>query len=306
MDIEKLLAFKHLSSTLHFGRTSQICNMTPSALTRTIQRIESEVGQKLFIRDNRSVSLTPAGKRFRVYAEETIKNWHSMKNDLTSDENILKGDISLFCSVTAVYGILPKLLKSFREKFPGVHINLQTGDAANALPKLQNGEADVTIAALPDRLPHQLKFIKIVETPLIFIAPAHYLEAVNYTDTSIDWKTTPMIMAEKGLGRRRLDNWFRERSIQPNIYAQVAGNEAIIAMVSLGCGIGVIPELVLKKSPLQDQVKTLEVKPDLTSFTVGVCTSQKNMLNPIIQAFWDIADYEVNTNETSDTGNRIS
>lgn len=273
--------------------------MTPSALTRTIQRIESEIGQKLFLRDNRSVSLTPAGKRFRVYAEETIKNWHSMKNDLTIDENILKGDISLFCSVTAAYGILPKLLKRFREQYPGIHINLQTGDAANALPKLQSGEADVTIAALPDRLPHQLKFIKVVETPLIFIAPAHYLEAVIYTETSIDWKTTPMIMAEKGLGRRRLDNWFREKSILPNIYAQVAGNEAIIAMVSLGCGIGVVPELVLEKSPLKDQVTTIEVKPDLTPFTVGVCTSQKNMLNPIIHVFWDLADYEVNNKNIS-------
>jgi len=279
--------------------------MTPSALTRTIQRIESEVGQKLFIRDNRSVSLTPAGKRFRVYAEEAIKNWHTLKNDLTSDENILKGDISLFCSVTAVYGILPKLLKSFREQYPGIHINLQTGDAANALPKLQNSEADVTIAALPDKLPHQLKFIKVVKTPLIFIAPAYYPETVNYTDKSIDWKTTPMIMAEKGLGRLRLDSWFRDRGIQPNIYAQVAGNEAIISMVSLGCGIGVVPELVLEKSPMQDQVTTIKVKPDLTPFTVAVCTSQKNMLNPIIHAFWDIADYEVNNNEISDSGNTI-
>ncbi|MCK5604294.1 HTH-type transcriptional activator IlvY, partial [Candidatus Pacearchaeota archaeon] len=154
--------------------------------------------------------------------------------------------------------------------------------------------ADVTIAALPDRLPPQLKFIKVVETPLIFIAPAHYLEMINYTNTTIDWKTTPMIMAEKGLGRRRLDSWFREKGIQPNIYAQVAGNEAIIAMVSLGCGIGVVPELVLEKSPMQDQVTTIEVKPDLTPFTVGVCTSQKNMLNPLIHAFWDIANYEVN------------
>lgn len=229
-----------------------------------------------------------------------------MKNDLTTDEKFLKGDISLFCSVTAVYGILPKLIKRFREQYPGVHINLQTGDAANALPKLQNGEADVTIAALPDKFPHQLKFIKVVETPLIFIAPAHYLETVNYTDTTLDWKTTPMIMAEKGLGRRRLDSWFRDRGIQPNIYAQVAGNEAIIAMVSLGCGIGVVPELVLEKSPLQDQVTTIKVKPDLTPFTVGVCTSQKNMLNPIIHAFWDIADYEVNINERHDINSKGS
>lgn len=294
MDIEKLLLFKHLSNSLHFGRTSQACNITPSALTRTIQRIEEEVGQKLFIRDNRSVSLTPAGRRFRIFAEESINNWHALKNDLVSEEEFLSGDISLFCSVTAVYGILPQLLKTFRDQYPGVHIHLQTGDAANALPKLQSGEADVTIAALPDRLPHQLQFIKVIDTPLIFIAPAHFKESVVYNENEIDWQKTPMIMAERGLGRQRQDNWFRKRTIRPNIYAQVAGNEAIIAMVSLGCGIGVVPQLVLEKSPLQDQVVTLDVHPKLTPFTVGVCTVQKNMLNPIIKAFWDIADHEVN------------
>ncbi|RJX28067.1 MAG: HTH-type transcriptional activator IlvY, partial [Desulfurivibrio sp.] len=62
---------------------------------------------------------------------------------------------------------------------------------------------------------------------------------------------------ERGLGRRRLDKWFQERGITPNIYAQVAGNEAIITMVGLGCGIGVVPQLVLDKSPMLDQVITL-------------------------------------------------
>ncbi|MFH1217584.1 MAG: HTH-type transcriptional activator IlvY [Pseudomonadota bacterium] len=295
MDIQKLLIFKHLAGSLHFGRTSQSCNITPSALTRTIQRLEEEVGKKLFIRDNRSVSLTPAGRRFRIYAEETIKNWHQLRNDLTSGKKSLSGELSLFCSVTAVYSILPKLLKRFRKEYPRVHINLQTGDAANALPKLQNGEADATIAALPDNLPDQLQFIKVIETPLIFIAPAQFQETVQYDGDAINWQTTPMIMAERGLGRRRLDNWFKTRDIQPNIYAQVSGNEAIIAMVSLGCGIGVVPKLVLEKSPMQDQVVTVTTEPALTPFTVGVCTARKNMQNPIIRSFWDIADHEVNS-----------
>ena len=104
-----------------------------------------------------------------------------------------------------------------------------------------------------------------------------------------------MIFPERDLGRQRVDDWFRQCHIRPNIYAQVAGNEAIIAMVSLGCGIGVVPQLVLEKSPLKDQVITLDVHPRLTPFTVGVCTAQKNMLNPIIKAFWDVADHEVNT-----------
>ncbi|RJX27233.1 MAG: HTH-type transcriptional activator IlvY, partial [Desulfurivibrio sp.] len=224
MNIQELQLFKHLAGTLHFGRTSQACNITPSALTRTIQRLEEEAGKKLFLRDNRSVSLTPAGQRFRTYAEETIRNWQQLVNDLTSDEKTLRGEISLYCSVTAVYGILPQMLKKYRGLYPEVHINLQTGDQANALEKLRNSEADIIVAALPDNLPPQLKFITALETPLLFIGPAHFAGNPAGQDAAIDWHTMPMIMAERGLGRRRLDKWFQERGITPNIYAQVAGN----------------------------------------------------------------------------------
>jgi LysR family positive regulator for ilvC len=295
MNIHELKVFKHLAGTLHFGRTSRACNITPSALTRTIQRLEEEVGKKLFIRDNRSVALTRAGRLVRMYAEETIKHWHELQSELAIDDETLRGEISLYCSVTAVYSILPRMLTTYRRLHPQVHITLQTGDQANALEKLQNNEVDVTIAALPEKPIPQLRFIKVVETPLIFIGPAHFPLDTPQPDRIIDWQTMPMIMAERGLGRQRLDSWFRERGVQPNIYAQVAGNEAIITMVSLGCGIGVVPQLVLDKSPMRDQVAVLKVSPELEPFAVGVCTFQKNMANPPVQALWDVAERAVDS-----------
>jgi LysR family positive regulator for ilvC len=169
-----------------------------------------------------------------------------------------------------------------------VHINLQTGDAAMALAKLQSGEVDVTIAALPDKRPPQLEFIKIIETPLIFIAPNRFPEAIIYAaDGTIDWQRTPLILAERGLSRTRAQRWFAKKKIQPTIYAQVAGNEAIITLVSLGCGVGIVPALVLEKSPLQERVTILESTPHLRPFSVGIFTVGKNKINPIVQAFWN-------------------
>jgi LysR family positive regulator for ilvC len=288
MDIRDLKLFRHLADTLHFGRTSQACNITPSGLTRTIQRLETELNKPLFIRDNRSVVLTPAGKMFRDYAEDVIQRWNELQKSLSTDST-LRGELSIYCSVTAILGILPDILGRFRTAYPEVHINLQTGDAAMALAKLLNGEVDVTIAALPDRRPPHLESIKIIETPLLFIAPARFPETVVYAaDGTIDWPKTPLIIAERGLSRTRAQRWFVEAKIQPTIYAQVAGNEAIITMVSLGCGIGIVPALVLEKSPLQDQVTIIEPAPRLKPFSVGICTIGKNRTNPIVQAFWKI------------------
>ena len=68
MDIRALHIFTRLARTLHFGRASRDCGLSPSALTRTVQRIEEELGVRLFVRDNRRVSLTAAGLVFQRYA----------------------------------------------------------------------------------------------------------------------------------------------------------------------------------------------------------------------------------------------
>ena len=288
MDLEELKLFRHLAESLHFGRTSRACHVTPSALTRTIQRIEAEVGERLFDRDNRSVRLTRAGEGLKQYAEESIERWKTLKESLASD-TALHGDISLYCSVTAAYSILPGILSRFRKACPEVHIKLQTGDAAQGVARLRNNEVEVIIDALPDKQAHGLEFMPLTETPLVFIAPLTFPETVIRDGPEIDWRKTPLIVAEQGLSRERIDRWFAAKKILPNIYAQVAGNEAIIAMVSLGCGVGVVPLLVLEKSPLQEQIAVLDVSPRLAPFSLGVCTVKKNLRNPKIRAFWEIA-----------------
>ncbi len=289
MHIRELVLFKHLATTLHFGRTSMECNITPSGLTRTIQRLESEVGKPLFLRNNRSVFLTPAGLTFKDYCEESIQRWNVLQNSLKSD-TVLRGEISLYCSVTAILSILPQILIKFRKTHPEVVIHVQTGDAAKALNKLHNSEADISIAALPDQRPESLEFVKILTTPLIFIFPKQFSETIIYTDKKIDWSKTPVILPTEGLSRQRVERWFADKKTDPNIYSQVSGNEAIIAMVSMGCGVGIIPRLVLEKSSLKNQVETLEVSPQLKPFSVGACTSIKNKRNPVVQSFWNIVE----------------
>lgn len=165
MNIRELTLFKHLAASLHFGKTSRACNITPSGLTRAIQRLETELDEQLFFRDNRSVTLTPAGKIFKNYADDVLNRWEELNNEL-SKNNELSGELSVYGSVTAMMSILPDILSRFRNRFPQVTVTIHTGDAAKALEKVQQGEVDLTIAALPDNLPEHLDFIRIVKTPL--------------------------------------------------------------------------------------------------------------------------------------------
>jgi len=290
MDHYALKLFLHLSETLHFGRTSQACHISPSALSRQIQRMEQEVGRKLFERNNRSVTLTTSGRDVRDYARTVLEGWQLLMDKLVEDGRDLKGEIRIYCSVTASLSILPKLLSAFRSAYPNVHIRLQTGDAAAAIQKVAAGDCDIAVSALPERMPPVLDFKILTETSLVFIAPRTTSSFSGALEGNISWKGIPFILAERGFARRKIDAWFKYQGIKPNIYAQVSGHEAIISMVALGCGVGIVPKLVIEKSPLKNTVSVLKKQPLMNPYTVGICIQAKKIHSPLVRAFWDLAD----------------
>lgn len=290
MDIRELEIFLTVADLLHFGRASQACNLSPSALTRTIQRLEEEVEQPLFVRDNRRVTLSAAGEQFRNYARRMLQEWQDFRGAVKGRPTI-SGTLSIYASITAVYSLLPRLLEAYRTAYREVQIELSTGAAEQAVTQVQNGEIDLAVAALPDRQQSQLAFLPIINTPLLFIAPRQGDAApLPVRDGEIDLRHAPLVLPQKGLSRRRLDQWLKKRRITPNITSEVSGNEAIIAMVRLGCGIGIVPELVLARSPFRDEVRILEAAPRLAPYVVGLCSTRRNLQRPVVQAFWQLAE----------------
>jgi LysR family positive regulator for ilvC len=288
MDHDALRQFLELARTLHFGRASRACHLSPSALSRSIQRLEAEVGRPLFERDNRTVTLTPAGATFRGFATQTLARWDGFREALRESDEQLSGTLSIFASVTACHSFLPRILGRFREAHPGVELRLETGHAASALERLVEGQADVSVAALPDLLPRGLQTHLITQTPLVFLAPAAAGEVSRQLEQRpLAWASIPMVLPEFGLARDAVDRWFRARKLRPRVYSEVAGNEAILALVSLGCGVGVLPRLVVERSPLRSEVRIVDVRPRLPAFRVGFCVQRRRLESPLIAAFWD-------------------
>ena len=292
MDLKALRHVITLSETLHFGRASDQANMSTSALSRSIRQLENELNTTLFDRDNRSVALTADGEKFVRYAREAVRQWEEICLELTDPADELLGEVSLYCSVTASHSILVDLLNRFRPAHPGVEIRLQTGDPQHAIDRVVRLEEELAIAARPDTLPSGILFAPILVSPLVFIAPVETaglgVEKLPPTDPTA-WKDIPMILAATGIARRRVDAWFRNLGVAPQVYAQVAGNEAIVSMVSLGLGVAVVPKIVLDNSPQASRVRVLDVAPELAPYDLGLVTHKRHLRNPLVRAFWELA-----------------
>ena len=290
MDARSLRLFLALADNLHFGRTSREQHISPSALSRIIKQLEDEVGSPLFLRDNRSVTLTREGRHFREYAAETLRAWEALRQNMRQDQDILRGELSLYCSVTASYSFLYDILNSFRTDHPHIEIKLHTGDPAKAVERVQESREDIAIGARPDSLPTGVAFQPIARSDLRFIGPLNMLPLSDEQirkPTAESWRDVPMILSEEGLARTRIERWLRRHGIRPRIYAQVSGNEAIVSMVSLGFGIGVVPQIVLDSSPLASRIRTYDIEPPLAPYDIGLFALEKRLKEPLVSAFWN-------------------
>lgn len=302
MDITTLKVFLCLADNLHFARTGEVMHMSPSAVSRTIKRLEQELGETLFERDNRSVRLTEAGRLFVNYADKAIADWQAINQQFSSGSTKVAGELSVYCSVTAVYGVLANIFETLRDRYPAIEIKLHTGDQAQALERVLSSKEDIAIAARPEKLSSRLNFQTLLYSPLVFICPAIQCginSQVKSYENNLEpllWDELPFIVSEYGEAKFRLEEWFEQQHISPKVYAQVSGNEAIVSMVALGLGLALVPELVLSNSPMKDKVRVLNVQPPLNPFAVGICCLSKRFSTPLIQAFWECAEstYQLN------------
>lgn len=293
MDHKHLNYFLALAKTLHFSRASELCHISAPTLSRNIKQLEDEVGVMLFQRDNRSVKLTREGVAFKEYASATLNNWQRFKANLNEPQHHIYGNVSLYCSVTASYSFLHQILEQLRAQHPHIEITLNTGDPALAINRVLDGHESMAIAARPSKLPVQIAFVDIGYSPLVFIAPTiecPITEKLANTIEIIDWSELEFIVAEQGFSRQRLEQWWRKNNVQGKIYAQVAGHEAMVSMVSLGLGVAMIPKIVLDNSPLNDKVQVLQYEGEPPKgFKIGLAVLHKELNDPAISALWNIA-----------------
>ncbi len=281
MDFFELNAFYVLSRTLHFARTAEKINLSPSALSRLIARLESETGVTLLDRDTRQVKLTEEGRQFARFAGDTVHQKENLLSGFSVSDSLVSGKLRIYASVTACYSILPLFIEKISSQYPLIILSVETGDPAGAQEALQEGKCDIAVSAIPDAgkggmdesfSSHSLfssyDCVKIQTTPLVFTAK----RGSRFDSLGKDelYEKAHFILPKMGLARKRFDRKMKELSVKPNIAAETAGNEAVLALSALGLGIGLVPRIVLESGPFsQGLMQYPEQFCGLGSYSIG-------------------------------------
>lgn len=285
--IGELQLFLHLASSGSYGRTSAACHVSQSALSRAINRLEADAGTRLLDRDRRGASLTEDGVRFRATAQRIVSLWDDFTGaDAGDDRAPVRGTVSLYCSVTASQTLLPEVLTRVRAAHPELRVDLQTGYAADALAKLDDGTAQLTVAPMPPRVPRRLLTSTLARTNLVPVAGAG---AAGTGRGRIDWRAATLVLPASGLARSLTDRWLSRERVRPASIIDVVGHEAVLTLVAAGYGIGIVPDIVATQSPLRHRFTIRRAPADLPGFDVALSTTPDHLADRAVQAFWSAA-----------------
>ncbi len=143
LQIDYLRTFISLSEAKNFTKTGTLVNLSQSAVSMQIKRLEDEVGKKLFDRVGKTVKLTAEGSILIDYAMRIVKEHDDAVNALSSPS--LEGQIRFGSPEHYTTGVLPRLLASFASIYPDVVVKMRCENSDKIKEAIDSGDLDVGI-----------------------------------------------------------------------------------------------------------------------------------------------------------------
>ncbi|RHJ95042.1 hydrogen peroxide-inducible genes activator [Parabacteroides bouchesdurhonensis] len=147
MNIQQLEYILAVDTYRHFAKAAEHCRVTQPTLSMMIQKLEDELGIKLFDRNLQPVRPTPAGRKVIEQARNVLYQASLIKDIVNEEEQTLKGTFRLAVLPTIAPYLLPRFFQQITEKHPDMDIRILEMKTAPTMAALQNGEIDAAIIA---------------------------------------------------------------------------------------------------------------------------------------------------------------
>lgn len=244
MEIDQLRYFLGVAERGNFTRAAEDLAISQPALSRSIQKLEDELGQPVFERKTRSVSLTEAGVLLQSRAQQILTILEDTKAEITDDGE--SGRICVGAIPTIAPYFLPKILQQFSEEFPKATLVVQENTTDELLKSCTQGEVDLAILALP--IPARyLEIEELFEEELLLVLPPDHPLVEKEKIRLSDVEPYPFVlMNEAHCLTDNIVSFCRQRSFQPVAVERTSQLAMVQELVSLSHGVSMIPEMARK------------------------------------------------------------
>lgn len=242
MEIRVLRYFLTVVREESITRAAEVLHITQPTLSRQLSQLEEEIGVRLFERGSRKITLTNEGILLRRRAEEILQLVDKTERELIEQDEQVEGKISIGCGEIAAVQLLPKLFKTFREKYPRVSFDIFTATADLVKEQMDKGLIDIGLLLEPVDM-EKYDFIRMDtrERWVVLMRPDDPLAQKDFV-TASDLSALPLILPRRMGVQSELASWFGEYFEGLNIAftSNLSTNGAV--MVESGLAYSVVIE----------------------------------------------------------------
>ncbi len=242
MDTRVLKYFLAVVREENITKAAEILHITQPTLSRQLAKLEEDLGAQLFVRNKKGIVLTDEGMLFRRRAAEIVELADKAEREIYQRGSFVEGEISIGCGELLAMKLLPKIITTFREMYPGVTFEIYTGNADNIKYRLDNGLTDLGLLLEPVEI-EKYDFIRldVKENWMVLMRsddPLATKESIKLEEIA----DKPLIFSKRQSVRNEIESWFRGITDKLNVpvFSNLSTNSAL--MVEQGVGYCILIE----------------------------------------------------------------
>ncbi len=262
MDLSQLDSFLAVVESGSFTAAAVRLHRSQPGVSRQIQRLEDEIGLALLNRTATGVTLTTPGRRFLVFARDTITQFHALQAELRAVPDTLSGSLRIAASTTPGQYLVPTLVGLFAATHPAVQPEIAIMDSASVVRDVGDGGCDVGFVGV-EQPGGGLVYHVFAHDEVVLAVPRNHRLAGRRTVRLDELEGERFLEREQGSGTRDIvQRAFQEAgqdSPSHKTAMVLSTTEAIASAVEQGQGIGWVSSRALENRD-NDRVATLRVR----------------------------------------------
>ncbi|MFB6842157.1 LysR family transcriptional regulator [Streptomyces sp. NPDC056361] len=237
----RLAYFAAVARHEHVTRAAAEMGVPQSTLSRAMVRLEQDLGVSLFARRGRTVSLTPAGRRFLTAAERALAEVERAADTVRADADPTAGRVAFGFLHTMGSETVPGLIRAFRVDHPGIRFTLVQNYGEAMIERLRAGDLDLCLTSpVPDA--PDLVARRLDEQRLRLVVPDDHRLAGRRRVRLAEAADETFVTLEPGYGLRRItDDLCAEAGFKPRIAFEGEEAETLRGLVAAGLGVALLP-----------------------------------------------------------------
>ena len=280
-----LRALIALDELRHFSLAAERCNVTQSAFSQMIAKLEADFGLRLVDRDRRRVSLTGDGERLVASARRMVAELDDISAELRDRVSLGKGRVAIATSPLFAAHWLPALIAQFRTSYPGIRVELFDHLPPRCLELVRERQADFAILSAPGPMAG-LQYRVLLKESFVLACPVGHPLASRKRINLADLEGVRLIRyARAGSIGQHLEHAMRGIAVEDAM--EVEHLPTVAGLVAAGLGVSLVPG---SAAPFFDltRIALVPVATRGLDRPIHIVWQTSRVLVPAAQAFVDL------------------